>query len=315
MVDQFVFKTLEKYLNAGDVSSKDSASFFCPFCNHRKKKLNIQLNHNSENFGNWHCWVCNAGGLYVHTLLKKIGVNNEIVKSVKKYIEVELLKTCYGNENESQLKNTLILPKEFISLSQKNNTPDFKNAIYYLKKRKIGIFDIVRYNIGYCETGLYKQRIVIPSYDEKGFLNFFSARSYINDESKKYMGAEVEKDFIGFELFINWNEPITLLEGAFDAIAFRRNAIPLFGTIIPNKLRLKIIQKSVKDLYICLDNDAIKKSLIYIEEFMKQGINLYLVPLNEKDPADSGYEKLVYSSYNCKKIKFSDLMKLKLSTK
>ena len=43
--------------------------------------------------------------------------------------------------------------------------------------------------------------------------------------------------------------------------------------------RIKIIQKSVKDLYICLDNDAIKKSLIYIEEFMKQGINLYLIAI------------------------------------
>jgi len=299
-----------------DVSDKGNVSFFCPFCNHRKKKLNIQLNPDNENFGSWHCWVCNAGGIYVHTLLKKLDVTDEVVKNIKKYINVQLLKSeNWHEDDELQSNEILTLPKEFISLSQKNNSPDYKNAVYYLKKRNIGIFDIVRYNIGYCETGLYRQRIIIPSYDEKGFLNFFSARSYIEDELKKYDGPSIKKEFIGFELFVNWNEPITLLEGCFDAIAFRRNAIPLFGTIIPTKLRLKIIQKSVKKIYICLDYDAIKKSIKYIEEFINQGIEVHLIPVKEKDPAELGYKYLMKLFNDSKEIKFSDLIKLKLKSK
>ena len=50
------------------------------------------------------------------------------------------------------------------------------------------------------------------------------------------VGPKVSKDIIGFNLFINWNEPIVIVEGAFDAIAVKRNAIPLFGKVILDKL-------------------------------------------------------------------------------
>ena len=59
-------------------------------------------------------------------------------------------------------------------------------------------------------------------------------------------------------MFINWSQPIILCEGAFDAIAIKRNAIPLFGKIIQPVLQRKIIEKRVRDIYICLDADALR---------------------------------------------------------
>ena len=69
----------------------------------------------------------------------------------------------------------------------------------------------MKYNIGYCESGLFSNRVIIPSYDEDGKLNFFVGRD-IYDSPMKYKNSSTTKDVVGFELFINWNEPIVLCE-------------------------------------------------------------------------------------------------------
>jgi len=73
-----------------------------------------------------------------------------------------------------------------------------------------------------------------------------------------------------------------LCEGAFDAIAIKRNAIPLFGKIIQPQLQKKIIEKRVKDIYICLDADAIRNALSIAERFMGEGLNVYFIELQDE---------------------------------
>ncbi len=81
-------------------------------------------------------------------------------------------------------------------------------------------------------------------------LNFFVGRD-IFESKMKYRNSPTPKDVVGFELFINWDEPIVLCEGPFDAIAIKRNAIPLFGKTILSNLRRKIIEKKVnKYIYL-----------------------------------------------------------------
>ena len=63
-----------------------------------------------------------------------------------------------------------------------------------------------------------------------------------NSERKMPKNPQVSKDIVGFELHINWNYPVCLVEGAFDAIAIKRNAIPLFGKTIPDQLKHRIIE-------------------------------------------------------------------------
>ena len=43
----------------------------------------------------------------------------------------------------------------------------------------------------------------------------------------KYRNSTTSKDIIGFDLFINWDEPIILCEGVFDQMAFKKTLIPL----------------------------------------------------------------------------------------
>ena len=171
----------------------------------------------------------------------------------------------------------------------------------YLKNRGITRHDIVRYGIGYCESGPYEKMIIIPSYDKDGKLNFFTGRSYYKDASFKHKNPKVSKDIIGFDLFINWNEPITIVEGAFDAIAVKRNAIPLFGKIILKKLKKQIIKKNVKDIYIALDSDARDKALDICQYFIDNGIRVYLIELGDKDPSELGYKNIIWTLYRSDK--------------
>ncbi len=94
-----------------------------------------------------------------------------------------------------------------------------------------------------------------------------------------------------FELFINWNSPIVLVEGVFDAIAVKRNAIPIMGKNIQNNLMKKIIQNSVSKIYIALDKDAMDYSIEYCIKFIDAGKKVFLIDLQDKDPSVMGFNE------------------------
>jgi DNA primase len=166
--------------------------------------------------------------------------------------------------------------------------------------------------MGYCEFGKYANTIILPSYNEKGNLNYFTSRNFNKNSSSKYINPDIPRDIIGLELFINWNVPIILCEGIFDAVAIKRNAIPLLGKTIQNSLMKKIINSSVEKIYIALDKDAIKQALNFCESLMNEGKEIYLVDLNDKDPSDMGFEKFTNLIQNTLPLTFSNLLEKKL---
>jgi len=280
--------------------------FWSPFISHHKPKLQINVQTQK-----WHCWVSNQGGHNLFQLFKKLKASkehfDELVELVgdKKYVK--------RNTNKED-KKIVRLPNEFKPLWKDGNSIIRKHAIVYLKNRGITLVDIIRYGMGYCEEGLYANRIIVPSYSSDGELNYFVGRD-IYEGGMKYKNPPVSKDVIGLDLFINWNEPIILCEGVFDAIAIRRNAIPLFGKTIPKSLMKKIYEKQVKQIYILLDSDAIMDSIKMTDSLMKNGINVYYVNLSEEDPSDMGFKKVINLIKETKQTSFSDLMRMKLNGK
>jgi hypothetical protein len=103
-----------------------------------------------------------------------------------------------------------------------------------------------------------------------------------------------------------------LCEGSFDAIAVKRNAIPLFGKIIQPALQKKIIQERVRDIYICLDADALKNAISIAERFMAEGLNVYFVELQNQDAAELGFERITEIIENTDVLTFERLMQLKM---
>lgn len=280
-----VISILDTTLGVGSSLKGNEQVHHCPFCHHHKKKLQVNLDTQQ-----WHCWVCNSKGRSISSLLRKLNVDKRDLDRLHKIYGDE---PTYSPTDEYVIK--LQLPKEFKQLHFKPSgsfNPVYNKAIHYLSQRGIKESEIVKYNIGYCEDGLYKGRIIIPSYDDSGELNYFIARSFYEDETMKYKNPPVNRDVIVFENQINWNEPITLVEGAFDAFSVKRNVIPLLGKFLLSKLKNKIFEKGVKEITIMLDADAIEDSTKHTDYFMKNGIKVKNIIPSGKDAGELGYEKV-----------------------
>jgi DNA primase len=240
-------------------TSDGQISFDCPVCSFEIKGLdvgdgkgNLEINYKKEVYK---CWSCaeshnTHGGLY--TLIKKFGNPRHL----KMYL---LLKPEETEELKVRFYKKVKLPKEYVALTDIRPgfklTPQYKQAINYLKKRNVTDEIIKKFNIGYCYQGDYANRIIIPSYDEDYEINYFIARSYFPNTKLKYKNPKAEKDIIIFnEHLINWDDTIYIVEGVFDSI-FLPNAIPMLGKHMSEKLFNKLYNQA-KEIIIVLDGDA-----------------------------------------------------------
>jgi DNA primase len=113
-------------------------------------------------------------------------------------------------------------------------------------------------------------------------------------------------------LFINWELPLILCEGPFDAIAIKRNVIPLLGKNIQSNLMKKIVMSSVEKIYIALDRDAQKQALDFCERLMNEGKEVYLVDMKDKDPSEMGFANFTNLIQDTYPLTFSGLLEKKL---
>jgi DNA primase len=300
---------VESVLGKGQSTSKGNFAFKCPFCTHHKNKMEINLRTTTKRENFWHCWVCGAKGKTLLSLFKKIKAPQGKIN------ELNILIVPAKKDNHTS--DILEFPKEFISLSNtiedKIAQIEAKHAIKFLKKRGITQDDIIKYNIGFCKDGKYEGRIIIPSYDEDKKLNYFIARDYKDATPQKYKNPPVSaKDVIGFELYINWDAPIILVEGIFDALTIKRNVIPLFGKVIHGKLMEKLVKSSVNRIYIALDADARRDALKQAEMLMSYGKEIYLVEMEGKDANEIGFEKFLNTIEQTVPLNLHSLLEKKL---
>jgi DNA primase len=255
-----VVEILEDIL--GDYKShsdyKGQISFDCPTCSHDIKGLehgdgkgNLEVNYK---YGVYKCWVCaetheTHGSIY--KLIKKWGNK----KQLKNYL---LLKP-EDDEDNKRVYKPVKLPKEFVAFKDASNglkmTPQYRQAFQYIKKRNITDMMLQMYSIGFCYSGEYENRIIIPSYDLNHNINYFVARSYLYNPRMKYKNPEAQKEILIFnEYLVNWDEPIYLVEGAFDSI-FIPNSIPMLGKFMSEYL-FSVLYEKAKKIVIVLDPDA-----------------------------------------------------------
>lgn len=305
MINELLVNLVDSVLGAGKRTARGNKSYNCPYCNHHKPKLEINFSQNKKGYNPWHCWVCNEKGSRISTLFKKAKVSSDRFDELKKLIgdEVEYKKTTTQDD--------LKLPEEFKPLLGSSDIIA-RHALSYLKNRGITSEDIEKYSIGYCESGRYAKMVIIPSYDESGKLNYFTGRSFEKEPFIKYRNPESSRDIIPFGLFINWDIPLILCEGPFDAIAIKRNAIPLLGKNIQQNLMKKIVASKVEKIYIALDTDAQKQALKFAEYFMNQGKEVYFMDLNGKDPSEMGFNNFTKLIQNTFPIDQYGLMRRKL---
>jgi len=307
MVNELLVNLVNSVLGSGKRTARGNQAYTCPFCHHHKPKLEVNFTENKEGNNPWNCWTCGKRGKTVRSLFKQIQVDASYFQELSKLVK------NISSDDIGEIKHTLLeLPKEFKTFLN-NQDITARHALSYLKKRNISKTDILKYNIGYCASGTYANMIVIPSYDYNGKLNYFTARSFEKDPYVKYRNPEVSRDIIAFELFVNWDLPIILCEGPFDALAIKRNVIPLFGKNIQPSLMKKLVESKVQKIYIALDTDAMKQALGFCEQLLDIGKEVYLVELQGKDPSEMGFEHFTKLIQTVSPLTQYKLMEKKLS--
>ena len=261
--------------------SSEEHLFACPFCNHYKKKLSVNLKKNK-----FKCWVCDTSGNSLLYLFKKFGNIQQLTEwkklsNITDFSEIDDKLEHLFDEPEANVLSKLRLPKEFTSLANNGLPLACTDAKSYLNKRRISKRDILYWKIGYCSKGQYSGRLIIPSFNLDGNVNYFIARAY-NGNWKKYLNPEVSKNEIIFnELYVDFTKPLVLVEGVFDAIVAGENSIPILGSTLKENCRLfqKIIENN-SVVYMALDPDATYKTNSIIEKFLRYGVKVYIIDIS-----------------------------------
>ena len=279
--------------------------FHCPKCNHDKKKLSINIDKNV-----WKCWICDYRGNNLSRLIKRYGTFLQR-QEWEKYAEVletnisleDLFSTKQEDENEEVV---LKLPKEFVSLANNNLPVSSLEARRYLTSRGLTKKDFLKWKIGYCSKGEYKGRVIIPSFNQDGMVNYFIARSY-GKSWPPYKNPNVSKDIIFNQLYVDFKNDLVLVEGVFDAIN-AVNAVPILGSSLREDS--KLFQEIIKwdtTIYVALDPDAEKKAMKLIKNLLLYGIEVYKIDVTGyKDVGEMSKEEFCKRKKEAKQITNDD---------
>lgn len=266
---QRIYKMITNLLGESKQGSYDNSitqyQFNCPNCAEEKgyvdNKYNLEL---SFSMGKYHCWSCGISG-NISSLVKSLGgkeMYNEyfrIINDIKesKYYNLDLFKDHGDIFDERYVK----LPKTYRKINLSENINKFLRE--YLEKRKITQDLIDFYNIGVTgwdgEEFSWRNRIIFPSYNVNGDLNYFIGRTYREKDKRiKYKNCDADKNaIILHEDKIQWDCDIYLVEGAIDCIYYP-NCISMMGKYLTesSELYTKLVQKANASIIICLDGDT-----------------------------------------------------------
>ena len=246
--------------------------FHCPKCNHHKRKMSVNVDK-----GVFKCWICDYSGTKISQLIRRYAPSYYAdYRLLEGEIDLAKYDTIFA-EHIPEPPQIIDLPENFQTLTGKK-TPLKKRALDYLYSRGFTDRDILTWKIGFCDFGEYQDRVIIPSFDDEGNVNFFVGRSY-TDDWMKYKNPQVSKDIIFNDLNIDWEADVILVEGAFDAMKCK-NAIPLLGSTLREKSRLfqKICEKK-PNIYLALDEDAKGKEFSIAKKLKEYGINVMTIKI------------------------------------
>ena len=247
-------------------TNEEEHQFHCPKCKHHKLKLSVNIEK-----GVFKCWVCDYSGTKISPLIRRFAPS---YFADWRLLEGEVDLTKYDtifSEQEELPPQVIELPENFQTLTGKK-TRVKRKALNYLYSRGFTDADIMVWKVGFCDFGEYQDRVIVPSFDVQGNLNFFIARSY-TDDWMKYKNPKVSKDIIFNGLNIDWDNDIILVEGVFDAMKCK-NAIPLLGsTLRENSILFQKICERRPNVYLALDDDVKDKEFGIAKKLREYNIN------------------------------------------
>jgi len=261
----------------------------CPSAKQGKAKL--WVNTDADRFN---CWVCGFHGGSLAPLMRSGSteqseyLNERTTGQSAKAVEVE----------KSRCNS---LPPNFTLFGLGSSLVE---APYhrYLSDRGVTDHTVGLYRIGYADIGDMAGRVIVPSFDAFGVINFWSARTIWHDTKPTYKLPQSSKDIVSNEHMVDWTKPVFLVEGIFDEIAVGPQAISLYGKFMQPLLAQRLVERRPPMVYVCLDSDARVEAMSLMRRLVGYDLPCALVDLPGKDPGSMGFDEVMRAAGSAKHV-------------
>lgn len=289
--------------------------YSCPRCNHHKKKLSVNISK-----GVYKCWVCGFSGRSLRQIIKKsgnmglLGEWDNIVGYVDMVDDDDFAK-LFNPQETIESAPVIPLPEDYRTLATPSEDVATMEPKRYLFGRGLSYFDIAMWKIGFCPSGDLAGRIMIPSFNLDGDVNYYVTRNY-KSEYKKYINSQSRKENIIFNhLMLDFKRPMVLVEGVFDAIRTGlSNVVPLLGSTLAedSKLYYELIKNNT-EIRIALDPDAWKKEIKIMQQLLKYNMDVFKINVaGYKDVGEMPREEFGKRNAQAEKITQDNLILYKM---
>lgn len=224
----------------------------CPSCG-REKKFGVNPILNRTN-----CFVCGFHPRPLELIIQLEGLStyNEVYSFLNAFEHASYLETPLEFLAEKEVQ----LPESYTLLSFGDSNMA-KLARRYIQKRGYDVMNLTLRGVGYCTTGPYRGRIIIPYY-EAGKLIYFNARQFINLEGGAHKNPGIEEVAMGKSMVmynvdaLHIYETCYLLESATNALTMGNRGFSTGGKLLSSYQLSKILKSPCKNIIILFDPDA-----------------------------------------------------------
>ena len=271
LIEEFLYSNCNKVKRNGN-----GYVLRCPVCGDSKKNPNKRRCH-VDYYSKYDEWIytCYNGGcpepsgniqsLYSHVMGVPWKEANKALSETKydaEKIKSKLEKKTLFVDEEDEKNDTLDLDlNDCLTLKQKPMGRIQEKYYRLLEQFYIDRYIPLRRNIMVCHSGKYKNRFIIPVY-ENGNLIYFQGRSINNDIQPKYFNPDVIKEniILNKEAF-DTEKYIIISEGLIDAFMVEDDqGTTCLGASVSDEFLEKIMTFSRKGIIIALDNPKLDES-------------------------------------------------------
>jgi hypothetical protein len=237
-----------------------------------KLKLVIKLNNEL-----YHCWVCGIKGRSVLPLFQKYAPAH--VGRAKDIFSKTNLKAVEVDDTPQEVE----LPNGFLLLAKNlhSKDPDVRAIFRYLSSRGITEKELWRFKLGTSKSGNCRRRVIFPSLNIEGKINYWVARAIDEDRKPKYLNSRTAKKLVVFnEADLNFKKQLTIVEGPFDLVRCNDNTTCILGSSLSKSHALfQECARNLTPILLALDADMQQKTQKIASLLYSAGCDVKILPL------------------------------------
>jgi len=247
-------------LENGEDRRNDEVWFPCPFHGEDTPSFSV-----SKSKGTYYCFGCQEGGNLITLIASQREMEND--DAFEKLLDLAGMSDYHVDIPElREMLKRLKMPKfkKKEAIIEPNELPATvrldERCFAYLKKRHISRATAIEYGIRLCNSGYYRDYIIIPICDERDKVVTFEAR-YVGTEGRKkvlYPRDSPDKLCVFNLSKAKKYDSVVAVEGIMDCLSMvsrnMENSITMFGVSMSSEQR-RIISENFEEVIMFFDPD------------------------------------------------------------